>query len=85
MQDAQAARDVKKEIDILKKCHSPNIVNYFGCINKDKGTQNLSSSGFQLPEEKQNELWVLFIAVVTDLTDSYGLLCCWLRKGFHYQ
>lgn len=27
-----AKMTIKKEVDILKKCNHPNIVNYFGCL-----------------------------------------------------
>lgn len=31
-EDNDSIDDVKKEIDILKKCNHANIVNYFGCV-----------------------------------------------------
>jgi serine/threonine protein kinase len=33
--DESARKDIEKEVEILKKCRSPNIVNYYGTCTKD--------------------------------------------------
>jgi serine/threonine protein kinase len=53
----QAADDVRKEIDILKTCNHPNIVNYYGCMVSNIKIED--KSGFLLPEENENSLWIL--------------------------
>lgn len=32
--DESARKEIEKEIEILKKCRSPNIVNYYGTFTK---------------------------------------------------
>jgi hypothetical protein len=93
LEDKSVAGDIQKEVDILKKCHHPNIVNYFGCVT---GKPKQENAKFQYPSDsKGSDLWVQNIRfgfffssskeVLMSLspTDFDGLLCSWIHQRPH--
>jgi len=94
LEDKSVAPDIQKEIDILKKCHHPNIVNYFGCVTgKPK-----SEKAFSYPDDgKGSDLWILMDycagGSIKDLIrksgknlseDQVGAVLIGALKGIHY-
>jgi len=73
--EKSAQATIKKEVDILKKCHSPFIVNYFGCLQGKTKEESKEGSSFKYPDGKE-PLWILmdFCACgsVKDITDATG-------------
>jgi len=57
--DQNAKVTIKKEVDILKKCNNPFIVNYFGCVLA-KGEGKKDAKGmFHYPDETKQPVWIL--------------------------
>lgn len=55
LEEERVAQNIKREIDILKKCNHPNIVSYFGSLITSPRKLGVS---FDLPNESQRELWI---------------------------
>jgi len=65
--DPNVQGTIKREIDILKRCNSPFIVNYFGCVIEKQHGKSISSKfkkeeqKFSYPEDEGGmpPLWIL--------------------------
>jgi len=74
--DKTAQATIKKEIDILRKCNSPFIVNYYGCLQGKAKIEEIKG-GFKYPDEGKEPLWILMDfcggGSVKDITDVTGI------------
>jgi len=73
--DKNAQATIKKEVDILRSCNSPFIVNYFGCLQGKSKTEE-TKGGFKYPDEGTQPLWILMDycggGSIKDIMDKTG-------------
>eukprot|EP01119_Soliformovum_irregulare_P017122 TRINITY_DN5036_c0_g1_i1.p1 TRINITY_DN5036_c0_g1~~TRINITY_DN5036_c0_g1_i1.p1 ORF type:complete len:341 (+),score=108.89 TRINITY_DN5036_c0_g1_i1:25-1047(+) len=87
---------IKKEVDILRKCKSPYIVNYFGCLHGEPKVEE-KEKGFKYPDEGKDAFWILMdycgggsVRDHIDATKSplkeeeVGAICIGVLQGLKY-